>query len=63
MRDACLASSKIRGEPVRTTVRRRTASSSPGNVKLQLHALAPSALWIGDFSYVRTWMSLTCVVR
>jgi putative transposase len=46
---------KRRGKPVRTTVPDLGAHSRPDLVKRDFTADAPDRLWIGDFTYLRTW--------
>ncbi|MBB4483352.1 transposase InsO family protein [Rhizobium etli] len=45
----------IRGKPIRTTVRDKSAPSPLDRVNRQFKAPAPNRLWVSDFTYVATW--------
>ncbi|GGI89652.1 transposase [Polymorphobacter multimanifer] len=51
----------IRGKPVRTTVRDRSAPCPLDRVNRQFHAPAPDMLWVSDFTYVPTWAGFVYV--
>ena len=45
----------IRGKPLRTTIRDKTAPCPLDHVNRQFQAPAPDRLWLADFTYVSTW--------
>jgi transposase InsO family protein len=51
----------IRGKPVRTTIRDKTAPCPLDRVNRQFHAPAPNRLWVSDFTYVATWAGFVYV--
>ena len=46
---------KRRGKPWRTTIADPSAQKRPDLVKREFTAERPDALWVGDFTYLRTW--------
>src|SRR5206468_2913791 len=46
---------KRRGKPWRTTISDPAAEKRPDLVKRDFTATAPRLLWVGDFTYLRTW--------
>jgi putative transposase len=55
MRQAGLQGAKRRGKPWRTTISDPTAPKRPDLVGRDFTAQAPDRLWVGDFTYLRTW--------
>jgi putative transposase len=55
MRQAGLRGAKRRGKPWRTTISDPTAQKRPDLVQRDFTAPAPDRLWVGDFTYLRTW--------
>jgi transposase InsO family protein len=55
MRAAGLRGAKRRGKPWRTTIGDPTAQQRPDLVQRDFTAEAPDRLWVGDFTYLRTW--------
>jgi putative transposase len=55
MRTAGLRGAKRRGKPWRTTIGDPAALKRPDLVKRDFTATAPDRLWVGDFTYLRTW--------
>jgi putative transposase len=51
----------IRGKPVKTTVSNRSAPCPLDRVNRQFRASRPNALWVSDFTYVRTWTGFVYV--
>lgn len=51
----------IRGKPVRTTIRDKTAPCPLDHVNRQFRAPAPNRLWVSDFTYVATWAGFVYV--
>lgn len=51
----------IRGKPVRTTIRDRSAPCPLDPVNRQFRAPAPNMLWVSDFTYVTTWAGFVYV--
>ena len=48
-------SGAIRGKPLRTTIRDKTAPCPLDHVNREFQAPAPDRLWLADFTYVSTW--------
>ena len=46
---------KRRGKPWRTTIADPAAQKRPDLVQRDFSATAPDRLWVGDFTYLRTW--------
>jgi hypothetical protein len=55
MRQEGIRGAKRRGKPWRTTISDPTAERSPDRVKRNFTAGEPNRLWVGDFTYLRTW--------
>jgi putative transposase len=55
MRSAGIQGAKRRGKPWRTTIADPSAPKRPDLVKREFTAERPDALWVGDFTYLRTW--------
>ena len=55
MRCAGIQGAKRRGKPWRTTIPDPEASKRPDLVQRDFTAQRPDALWVGDFTYLRTW--------
>jgi len=55
MRAAGIQGAKRRGKPWRTTISDPAATKRPDLVKRDFTAPAPDRLWVGDFTYLRTW--------
>jgi putative transposase len=55
MRAAGIGGAKRRGKPWRTTIGDPAAQKRPDLVKRDFTAVAPDRLWVGDFTYLRTW--------
>ena len=55
MRVAGLRGAKRRGKPWRTTIGDPAAEKRPDLVRRDFTATAPDRLWVGDFTYLRTW--------
>jgi putative transposase len=55
MRAAGIRGAKRRGKPWRTTIGDPAAQKRPDLVKRDFSAVAPDRLWVGDFTYLRTW--------
>ena len=55
MRQAGLEGAKRRGKRWRTTIPDPAAVKRPDLVKRDFTAQAPDRLWVGDFTYLRTW--------
>ena len=55
MRAAGIQGAKRRGRPWRTTISDPTAAKRPDLVCRDFTASAPDRLWVGDFTYLRTW--------
>ncbi len=51
----------MRGKPVRTTMRDKTAPCPLDHVNRVFHAPAPNRLWLSDFTYVSTWSGFVYV--
>ena len=55
MRSAGVVGAKRRGKPWRTTIADPRAQRASDLVKRDFTAPAPDRLWVGDFTYLRTW--------
>jgi putative transposase len=55
MRAAGIKGAKRRGKPWRTTISDPAAQKRPDLVQRDFAAPAPDRLWVGDFTYLRTW--------
>ena len=55
MRSAGVQGAKRRGKPWRTTIADPRAQRASDLVKRDFTAPAPDRLWVGDFTYLRTW--------
>jgi putative transposase len=55
MRSAGIQGAKRRGKPWRTTIADPEAHKRPDLVSRDFTATAPDRLWVGDFTYLRTW--------
>jgi putative transposase len=55
MRSAGIQGAKRRGKPWRTTFSDPAAEKRPDLVNRDFTAVAPDLLWVGDFTYLRTW--------
>jgi len=55
MRQEGIRSAKRRGKPWRTTTPDPEAHKPPDLVNRDFTATAPDRLWVGDFTYLRTW--------
>ena len=55
MRQAGIKGAKRRGKPWRTTISDPAAQKAADLVKRDFTAPAPDRLWVGDFTYLRTW--------
>jgi putative transposase len=51
----------IRGKPVRTTISDKATPCPLDHVNRQFRASQPNALWVSDFTYVRTWAGFVYV--
>jgi putative transposase len=51
----------IRGKPVRTTIRDKSAPCPLDHVNRQFRASRPNVLWVSDFTYVATWTGFVYV--
>jgi transposase InsO family protein len=51
----------IRGNPVRTTISDKATPCPLDHVNRQFRAPRPDALWVSDFTYVRTWAGFVYV--
>ena len=54
MRQEGIKGAKRRGKPWRTTIADPSAQKRPDLVKREFTAERPDALWVGDFTYLRT---------
>jgi len=55
MRQEGIQGAKRRGKPWRTTIADPAAQKRPDLVRRDFTAPAPDRLWVGDFTYLRTW--------
>jgi putative transposase len=55
MRQEGIRGAKRRGKPWRTTIADPAAQKRSDLVKRDFTATAPDRLWVGDFTYLRTW--------
>jgi putative transposase len=55
MRSEGVRGAKRRGKPWRTTISDPAAERSPDRVRRDFTASAANRLWVGDFTYLRTW--------
>ena len=55
MREAGIQGAKRRGRPWRTTTPDPTALRRPDLVQRDFSAAGPDRLWVGDFTYLRSW--------
>jgi putative transposase len=55
MRQAGIQGAKRRGKPWRTTTPDPKAARRPDLVERNFSATAPNRLWVGDFTYLRSW--------
>jgi transposase InsO family protein len=55
MRTNGIQGAKRRGKPWRTTISDPAAEKRPDLVNRDFTATAPDRLWVGDFTYLRTW--------
>jgi putative transposase len=55
MRQEGIQGAKRRGKPWRTTIADPEAQKRPDLVNRDFTATAPDRLWVGDFTYLRTW--------
>lgn len=55
MRKAGIRGAKRRGKPWRTTISDPVAEKRPDLVQRDFTAVAPDRLWVGDFTYLRSW--------
>ena len=55
MREAEIQGAKRRGKPWRTTKADPAAQRRPDLVERDFSAIAPNRLWVGDFTYLRSW--------
>jgi putative transposase len=59
MRDAGIHGAKRRGRPWRTTTPDPAAHRRPDLVERDFSATAPNRLWVGDFTYLRSWEGMS----
>lgn len=59
MREAGIQGAKRRGKPWRTTKPDPEAHRRPDLVERDFSATAPNRLWVGDFTYLRSWEGIS----
>jgi putative transposase len=59
MRQAGIQGAKRRGKPWRTTKPDPKAARRPDLVERDFSASAPNRLWVGDFTYLRSWEGMS----
>jgi putative transposase len=59
MREAGIQGAKRRGKPWRTTKPDPKAARRPDLVERDFSATAPNRLWVGDFTYLRSWEGMS----
>src|SRR5262249_44884456 len=59
MREAGIQGAKRRGKPWRTTKPDPQAARRPDLVERNFSATAPNRLWVGDFTYLRSWEGMS----
>jgi putative transposase len=59
MRQAGIQGAKRRGKPWRTTKPDPKAARRPDLVERDFSATAPNRLWVGDFTYLRSWEGMS----
>lgn len=59
MRQAGIQGAKRRGKPWRTTTPDLKAARRPDLVERDFSAEAPNRLWVGDFTYLRSWEGMS----
>lgn len=51
----------MRGKVIKTTIRDANAACPLDHVNRQFSAKRPNALWVADFTYVKTWQGFVYV--
>jgi putative transposase len=59
MRQAGIQGAKLRGKPWRTTMPDPQAQRRPDLVERDFSASGPNRLWVGDFTYLRSWEGMS----